>query len=354
VTQANHHAAPPLPRLSAPTVAIVICCYNHERFVAEAIESALSQSLPCEVVVVDDGSTDGSRIIIEGLAARHAGRVTIVLQPNGGQLGAYAAGLAKCRAQVVVFLDSDDVLEFEAARVVAGLFDQGVAKVHFRMNIVGDDGRATGTSIPASLARGDVLSPLKRHGVLYASAPGSGNAYRRSVLDMLFPLPEDPSDRVAADFFTIYGSVAFGGVAAHEGVLARYRVHGSGGTAEPLVFGNAALGNDEAAKVERRYARLRRWVAERTDDTVLLAPTFLDFSVLKSVYASAVLSRTYVGAWTTTGELRGRLLKSLWLQQAYGLKKKIALTAWALLVLAAPRPLAFKLARYVCNPGSRA
>ncbi len=339
-----------LPALVAPSVSIVICNHNYARFLPEAIESALAQTLRCQVIVVDDGSTDGS---IEVLA-RVSPRVDVLLQTHSGQLAAYNRGFARCRGDIVIFLDADDALMPHAAQVVAACFGEGVAKVHYRMEIADESGHEVGNTVPGTLASGDMLTPLRRHGLLYPSPPGSGNAYRHSVLDQLLPLPLDPADWVGADFFTIYGSVAYGRVAACDLSLARYRLHKKAKSQdESLVFGNAALGNEEAAKVVKRYARLGRWVEQRTSHEVIYPEQFLDFSVQKSSYAQKVFGTPYLEALKGCGQDLRDLLKALWLQREYGLNKRFGLSLWAVLVLIAPRRAAFRLARYVCNPLSR-
>ncbi len=345
------------PALRSPRVSVVICNHDYARYLPEAIASALQQTLTCEVIVVDDGSTDGSRALL----SQADPRVQVLLQPSAGQLAACNTGFARCTGDVVIFLDADDALLPQAAEKAAALFGAGVVKVHYRMALVDADGKPLGGAVPATLAQGDVRGPLQRHGVLYPSAPGSGNAYRRAVLQRLFPLPVDPLDRVAADFFLIYGSVAFGSVAACDEVLARYRLHRkpqapdggdkAAGDGEALVFGNAAIGNDEAAKVATRYARLRNWLAER--GAAAYAPQFLDFSVQKTSYAQAVFARPYFSALVGSSAPLQRLLKSIWLQQGFSAKKKLGLSAWALTLLLAPRRTAFRLALYVCNPASR-
>jgi len=86
-------------------VSIVIPNYNYGRFIGEAIDSALAQTHPLvEVIVVDDGSTDDSRAVIE----RYGERVTAIFQANAGQNAACAAGFARAHFDLVVFVDSDD------------------------------------------------------------------------------------------------------------------------------------------------------------------------------------------------------------------------------------------------------
>jgi glycosyltransferase involved in cell wall biosynthesis len=98
-------------------VSVVIPCFNAERLVGDAIRSALAQTYPeTEVIVIDDGSTDGSRAVIESFADR----VRWVVEPHRGGGAARNRGLELARGEFVQFLDADDVLDAECvARKVA-------------------------------------------------------------------------------------------------------------------------------------------------------------------------------------------------------------------------------------------
>ena len=93
------------PIAADPAVSIVVLNYNYGRFVAAAIESALAQTAPgCEVIVVDNGSTDDSAEVI----ARYADRVRVVRQPvNIGQGQGYNLGIAAARGQWTDGRDTD-------------------------------------------------------------------------------------------------------------------------------------------------------------------------------------------------------------------------------------------------------
>lgn len=93
-----------------PLVSIVIPAYNAELYLREAVDSALAQTHPrIEVVVVDDGSTDGTSAVIRSLPDR----VTTISKANGGTASARNAGARVARGQWVVFLDADDRLRPE-------------------------------------------------------------------------------------------------------------------------------------------------------------------------------------------------------------------------------------------------
>jgi glycosyltransferase involved in cell wall biosynthesis len=89
-----------------PLVSVVIPCYNHARFLSEAIESVLRQEYrPLEIVVIDDGSTDHTAQV----AARYPS-VRYRYQPNAGLAAARNTGISESRGSYVLFLDADDLL----------------------------------------------------------------------------------------------------------------------------------------------------------------------------------------------------------------------------------------------------
>lgn len=87
-----------------PTISVIIPVYNGERFLAEAIRSVLDQTLPPdEVIVVDDGSTDGSAALAGQVAC-----VLVLRQPNRGVGAALNLGISHARGDLLAFLDADD------------------------------------------------------------------------------------------------------------------------------------------------------------------------------------------------------------------------------------------------------
>ena len=81
-------------------ISILINNYNYAEFLREAIDSTLCQSYPrVEIIVVDDGSTDGSRNLISS----YGSEVTAVFKKNGGQASAFNAGVAASRGTFFAF-----------------------------------------------------------------------------------------------------------------------------------------------------------------------------------------------------------------------------------------------------------
>lgn len=92
--------------MANPLVSIIIPVYNGEKYLAEAIESILSQTYrPFEIIIVDDGSTDGTAKI----AADFGNNVCYVYQSNSGPATARNKGLRMSKGNVIAFLDVDDL-----------------------------------------------------------------------------------------------------------------------------------------------------------------------------------------------------------------------------------------------------
>jgi glycosyltransferase involved in cell wall biosynthesis len=90
-------------------ISVIVSSYNYERYLAEALDSVLAQTLaPLEVIVVDDGSTDGS---VELLRSRYGNEplVRVFQQANGGQLSAWIRAAGEVRGDIVALMDSDDL-----------------------------------------------------------------------------------------------------------------------------------------------------------------------------------------------------------------------------------------------------
>ncbi|HEX7340727.1 MAG TPA: glycosyltransferase [Rhodanobacteraceae bacterium] len=115
--------AKPTPDAAPTTFAVVISSYNYRDYVIEAIESVLAQTRAAsQLVVVDDGSTDGSDALLRERYADDA-RITLVLGSNGGQLHALQRGMASVTADVVCFMDSDDRWKPDYLAKVGAIYD---------------------------------------------------------------------------------------------------------------------------------------------------------------------------------------------------------------------------------------
>jgi glycosyltransferase involved in cell wall biosynthesis len=136
-------AAPDAGPSKVPSVSVVMPVYNSERYVAQAVESILAQTFTdFEFLIVEDGSTDASRTILESYAARDA-RIRLASRPNRGRLVvALNEMLGRARGDLIARMDADDVaLPERFERQVAYLYEHpACVLVGSRVLIIDPDG----------------------------------------------------------------------------------------------------------------------------------------------------------------------------------------------------------------------
>ena len=208
---------------TSPVVSIIINNFNYDRFLSQAIDSALTQTYKnVEVIVVDDGSTDNSRNII----ASYGDSIMPVLQPNGKQGAAFNNGFAHSKGDIIIFLDSDDYLYPNAVERIVTAWRPDIAKVHYRLTVVDSNSDPKGYSLPQGgiLDSRDARDRILQTGSCI-SVPTSGNALSRQVMDKVFPIP-DAFNTTSDDYLSVLIPL-HGEVIAIEAELGAYRIHDS-------------------------------------------------------------------------------------------------------------------------------
>ena len=100
--------------MNNPKVSVIIPVYNTEAYVEQTLRSIMGQTLrDIELIVVNDGSTDGSLSVLERIATGDD-RIRLYTQPNKGLSQTRNAGIARARGEFIYFMDSDDLLEPDA------------------------------------------------------------------------------------------------------------------------------------------------------------------------------------------------------------------------------------------------
>ena len=208
-------------------VSVIMPAYNGERFIAESIRSVLGQSFrDLELVVVDDGSTDGTREVVHALQAVDD-RVVYLFQPNGKQGRARNRGIRHARGELIAFLDQDDLwVEDKLARQISVLASDPVDLVfssgfYFYDDAVTDESNRLDTL--AGRWDGDQMFRLlfvaNRIAVLSVLV-------RRETVLRVGLMTEAPS-RQGCDDYDLWMRLAAGG-ASFRGLsepLVRYRLH---------------------------------------------------------------------------------------------------------------------------------
>jgi len=200
-------------------LAVVISCYNYESFVERAIQSVLSQGRDdCEVVVVDDGSTDGSWDVISRSG------VTAFKIENSGARAACLYGLDRTRAPFVLFLDADDELKPGALGTIIDRIDPDVAKLQFALTRIDADDNVISNALPALedfRSRDDLVRHVLERGV-YKSPPTSGNVFRRDLCEFLREATYDQF----VDGVIVFAAPFLGDIVSISDELGCYRIHG--------------------------------------------------------------------------------------------------------------------------------
>jgi hypothetical protein len=201
-------------------ISVVIPCYNYEDFLGSAIESVLNGSRPAdEIVVVDDGSTDGSAAVAESYP-----EVDLVRKTNGGMASALNAGIERAVGDVVVLLDADDMAEPGRLAWVEKVFEDETAVMAWHPLRIQSDKHKNRLLIPSSpLPCGDLAPSIAAHG-LTAFALTSGIALRRSALDTIGAIPEEQF-RLSSEGYLVRTVPFVGRVAATTEPLGVYRSH---------------------------------------------------------------------------------------------------------------------------------
>ncbi len=172
-------------------ISVIIPVYGVENYISECVDSVLRQEhAELEVILVDDGSPDGSGAICDGYALRED-RVKVIHKENGGLSDARNAGLEAATGDYVLFLDGDDYWCDAAAvsRLVERVADTGADVVNYSyLKCFEDSGRqvpyfADVPAMPKLESKAEQLSYLTERGLYIASA--CNKLIRRSLLDGL-------------------------------------------------------------------------------------------------------------------------------------------------------------------------
>jgi glycosyltransferase involved in cell wall biosynthesis len=236
----------------APTISAVVAAYNTERWIGETLTAILSQTRPPnEVIVVDDGSTDGTAAELK----RFGDRIRVVTQPNGGCPAAFNRGFAEASGDYIAMCGADDVwepqkLEWQAAAIAE----------HPQIDLAFGGGRIFGRiegffDPPPGVGLLDTrrfLQTLYRGNTICASSV----VIRRSLYERLGPFVEHCGDeRFACDDYDywIRGLYAKAVFFYDERVQVGWRRHDSNATNNPLFM-------------YRSQYQMHRWHAEKIED----------------------------------------------------------------------------------------
>lgn len=179
-----------------PLVSILINNYNYANFLPAAISSCLEQTYPLlEIIVVDDGSQDCSRQVIE----EYGQQIIPIFKVNGGQASAFNQGFAASSGEIICFLDADDLFSPNKVEKVVEIFQDypDIGWCFHSLQMFTDKTAAPDHATPKSVNSGvydlrNSLSQGKLRGKMpFEGTATSGICFRRSFLEQLLPMPEE-------------------------------------------------------------------------------------------------------------------------------------------------------------------
>jgi GT2 family glycosyltransferase len=243
-----------------PSVAVLVAAYQAAAYVGQAVRSALAQDYPPDrvhVVVVDDGSTDGTGDVVAAIAAEHPDRVTLVRQENRGSVGAVNRAAKQPAAQaadLLAILDADDAWPADKLTAQVGVLEArpDVGLIYTDMRVIDGAGQVVQESwlSDARPPAGRSFSTFLRENLV----TGSSIVVRGRLRDVLFPIPHDMA---WADWWLAVRASQFSEVAYLPIPRTLYRFHGA----------NMSLGSQGAARLRelRRGLALQRWFLRRVE-----------------------------------------------------------------------------------------
>lgn len=270
-------------------VSVALCTYNGGEFLAEQLESVARQTvLPGEIVISDDGSTDGTSAIVERFAEASPIPVRFLRNPTAlGVTRNFESAIRATVGELVVLSDQDDVWRPDRVERALAAFDARpeLQLVCSDARLVGADGTPLGTTLFASLSigpserdrirAGDAFGVLLRRNLV----TGATAMFRRAVFDAAAPFP---APWVHDEWLAIVAA-ARGPIEFLDEPLVDYRQHGANqiGIVEPtLAYKISRLmqpGRQRNRDIADRVAGLASWLddarepAPRADPSAVVA-----------------------------------------------------------------------------------
>lgn len=288
-------------------VSVILDNYNYARFLPQAIGSVLLQTYSnFELIIVDDGSTDGSKDIIEQYAARDD-RIKPIYKSNAGQASAFNAGFAHCNGDIICFLDSDDYFVSNKLEEIVNVHNSGYDYVFTDHQAVDEVG----------VKKSDTIKRYKCDGhnlfLVYYLSKYPGNvtstiSLSRKLADQIFPMPYENEWRIQADDCIVFQAAMMSRSYFLAKKITCYRVHDS----------NGHYGKKRSSDYIYELLKKRNKLKEVAIQKMLLPMFFFEnsYNLLAEVKTHNVLS----------AELLKYYIRTIWLEASFTIFKKIQIS----------------------------
>ena len=209
---------------------IIVTCYNYHEYIGAALNSVVSQTVPFDsIIIVNDGSTDGSLEVIKAFSEKH-NNIEVIDKPNGGQLSCLNSVVNLIRHDDCVFLlDADDFYPSDYVENVLGVWDCDNVPYFFGdLKTFTDTDEAPATCRiqdegPWIIDKSRYLTAMR---FVYVGRPTSCQAVTGEVFLNVFPYHKDDDWRICADAVLVFGSSLKGFRKMYDpSIRIGYRVH---------------------------------------------------------------------------------------------------------------------------------
>jgi glycosyltransferase involved in cell wall biosynthesis len=285
-------------------ISVIMPCYNAAAFIEEAVNSVMRQTYAdVELIVVDDGSTDGSVKILERIYSRHAPRVVLHFQSRMGPYPARNIGLRHARGGRIAFLDADDYWALDALEKLAAALDADHADIAYcGWQNVGEGAPGIEPFIPPDYDRMDTAAEFLR------SCPWPIHAalVRREAIDAVQGFSERCFSAMDYDLWLRLYAHTQKLVRVPE-VLAFYRWHDKGQISKTKwkqVLDALQVRRDFVAHHPERVAHLSETKVRELSDGFLLHEAYRAYWQRNLLDAQVLFRRSLTQGLWKSGDLR--------------------------------------------------
>jgi glycosyltransferase involved in cell wall biosynthesis len=214
-------------------ITVIITNYNYKNYISEAIDSVLKQTYKyIEIIIVDDGSTDGSQEIIKKKYSKNK-KIKIITKKNGGQLSAFNEAFKYINGEIVFFLDADDTYNKTYIKKAVDYYNKNNfcdflfcnKKFINKESVPIPPPKKTVNILPKKEFYGytPVITYLNK---LWIGASTSCISMRQHLLTDIIPIPFEKDWKIRADDCLVWGaSLKFGYKCYLDESLVNYRIH---------------------------------------------------------------------------------------------------------------------------------
>lgn len=216
-------------------ISVILANYNGELFLKDALQSIINQQFnDYELIIIDDGSTDKSKNIIDEFSYRYPEKIKTIFQfKNKGQGASFNLGVAESKGDFICFVDSDDVWFPNKLNNVSNFFSLKHKNIAFFQHnlFFMRDNTMTDEKFRDTLASGNLYKITQETKMLPVGfIPTSGLTFPRKILEKILPIPKE--FKICADGFLTRTALCYGDIASVSESWGGYRVHSANNTHE--------------------------------------------------------------------------------------------------------------------------